>query len=359
MIAHLFNPEHDIALAHNQRHLTIPHAAQELRMNLSWIPALWAKDGDVVMVDDVPYAVKAAQRSGLEIADVLFLNHNEVKGMTFDGVMPWGWDEVVCTHLKENGINLKLMPNDKQLAEIRRLSNRQLTIKTQTELRKGIENETCGEATYATSMKCVTEQILEKRRIVLKAPWSSSGRGIRYVNNEMAPNVEGWVKRIIRQQGGVMIEPLYCKVKDFGMEFFAQEDGTVRYAGLSLFHTTNGAYAGNILATESEKMRMLANYIPETLTKSIIQHIERHFAALLRNIYIGPFGIDMMVVTHTDGRGFLLHPCVEINLRRTMGHVALSITPDASTTRRVMSIIHNVNYKLKVNNLKNDYVQTL
>ena len=35
----------------------------------------------------------------------------------------------------------------------------------------------------------------------------------------------------------------------------------------------------------------------------------------------------MMVVATDEKDGFLLHPCVEINLRRTMGHVALSIPP--------------------------------
>ena len=81
MKLHIFNPEHDIALAFNRRHQTMPHAAQELRMNLGWIPALWAGDGDVVLVDDVPYAVKAAKRSGLKMADVLFLGKGEIKGI--------------------------------------------------------------------------------------------------------------------------------------------------------------------------------------------------------------------------------------------------------------------------------------
>jgi hypothetical protein len=83
MKLHIFNPEHDIALAFNRRHQTMPHAAQELRMNLGWIPALWAADGDVVLVDDVPYAVKAAKRSGLNMADVLFLGKDEVRDLIF------------------------------------------------------------------------------------------------------------------------------------------------------------------------------------------------------------------------------------------------------------------------------------
>jgi hypothetical protein len=34
--------------------------------------------------------------------------------------------------------------------------------------------------------------------------------------------------------------------------------------------------------------------------------------------------VDMMIVVTDEGE-YLLHPCVEINLRRTMGHVALAL----------------------------------
>lgn len=58
----------------------------------------------------------------------------------------------------------------------------------------------------------------------------------------------------------------------------------------------------------------------------------------------GPFGVDMMVVARPEADGFLLHPCVEINLRRTMGHVALTIP-----RRGVMQVAYTDNhYKLRI-----------
>ena len=40
--------------------------------------------------------------------------------------------------------------------------------------------------------------------------------------------------------------------------------------------------------------------------------------------YRGPLGIDMMLVRPAaPSSAPLLHPCIEVNLRRTMGHVAL------------------------------------
>ena len=67
----------------------------------------------------------------------------------------------------------------------------------------------------------------------------------------------------------------------------------------------------------------------------------------------------MMIVSRPDGNGFLLHPCVEINLRRTMGHVALSLTPQSLAPRQLMRIVHDVNYTLKTSVLENSFVQII
>ncbi len=71
----------------------------------------------------------------------------------------------------------------------------------------------------------------------------------------------------------------------------------------------------------------------------------------LLNVYKGPFGVDMMIVASEDRSKFLLDPCVEINLRRTMGHVALTLRPDDDEKKSLMSIIYNNGYQLKINKL--------
>jgi hypothetical protein len=70
-----------------------------------------------------------------------------------------------------------------------------------------------------------------------------------------------------------------------------------------------------------------------------------------RHFYQGPFGVDMMVVARDDCNGFMLHPCVEINLRRTMGHVALSLSNLVDGLPKVMQIEYNNVYKIKLKRL--------
>ena len=85
------------------------------------------------------------------------------------------------------------------------------------------------------------------------------------------------------------------------------------------------------------------------LLKAIRQKICTLMGVLLKDRYAGAFGIDMMVVRRDDGDGFLLHPCVEINLRRTMGHVAISLTEHCSGLPKLMKMEYNSNvYKIRI-----------
>ena len=58
----VFNPEHDIALASTLANFTAPHAGRQLRADLGFLPALWADEGDKVLVDHVESAEKAFRR---------------------------------------------------------------------------------------------------------------------------------------------------------------------------------------------------------------------------------------------------------------------------------------------------------
>ena len=63
--------------------------------------------------------------------------------------------------------------------------------------------------------------------------------------------------------------------------------------------------------------------------------MEKELSCLFSGYYTGPLGVDMMVVRAADGSS-LLHPCVEINVRMTMGHVALALS--SKSLRGTMSI---------------------
>ena len=338
---HIFNPEHDIALAANLSNFTSPHAGRQLRHDLGYLPAIWASE-DYVLVEDV----EAAQR---DFARVMhrgfdgFVDKHQLAKLNITHVEPWGWDLALRSFLLRYGVTA--VPTEEEIAMIRDLSHRKYAV----DLLRELEFEgTIGESWQADLMAEVEQALRIYQQIVIKAPWSSSGRGIRFVDKEFNEYQRRWIQNVIASQGSVVIESFCHKVKDFGMEFESDGKGQVRYLGLSLFHTQNGAYIGNILASEEEKQEMINRYIPEELLTSVKEKICAYLGPLYRDQYAGPFGVDMMVVKGEGNHRFLLNPCVEINLRRTMGHVALALSKQCLSDH-VMRVEYSDNtYKLKI-----------
>lgn len=369
---HIFNPEHDLALAFGGKYFTPPHAARELRTDMGFLPAVWAQDGDIVLVDDVEFAVKAARRFAGRCADVLYLSLEDLKrqaassGFPTMTISPWGWDAALCQRLLAAGIPEGGLPTWERLAELRRLSGRGASVSLLAELRHQIASrELVGERYCATDEESLDRTMAALGTCVLKAPWSSSGRGVRYVSvgERQDVSVRGWASRILAQQGMIVVEPYYRKIRDFAMEFQIDESGRVEYLGLSLFHTQHATYTGNLLATEKDKRKILCEQVREALLDKVSSGIAAWVERNMGGVYTGPFGVDMMIVSGgadvgadaskrrksgSGNGGYKLHPCVEINLRRTMGHVALALSPSPLEPQRVMQIVHDVNYQLRI-----------
>ena len=341
----VFNPEHDLALAANLSNFTAPHAGRQLRADLGFIPAIWAAADDYVHVENV----EDAERRFLRLTRRpfgRFIAKEQICKHKFTAVDVWGWDLAIRAFLLRWGIDAAIMPTATQIDDIRQLSHRRYAMQLLDCLQMpGIIGSSC----ETNQIENIIDRLHSGEHLVVKAPWSSSGRGVRFMEDDVNIYDNGWLRNVIVKQGSVMVEPYYNKVKDFGMEFVSDGNGSVSYIGLSLFQTSNGAYTGNILASEEEKENFISRYIPIDLLKTVQQKICAKMGSWLKDQYTGVFGIDMMVVRRDDGDGFLLHPCVEINLRRTMGHVAISLTELTSGLPQLMKIEYDSNiYKMKI-----------
>ncbi len=362
---HVFNPEHDIALAANQKRFTAPHAGRQMRADLGFIPALWAYDSDFVIVDDVEAALEAVRHIRKNAHKVEFITLSDLKKLELSNnvhvqIMPWGWDCSIKEQLLRADSRLEaFMPDDASIDIMRKLSNRRFASEHLLPILHDTNCKVVGESSYCETEADVLAVMLRYGTSVLKSPWSSSGRGVRYVPAKQPDDhVLGWVRNILRQQGGIMVEPLYPKVYDFGMEFYATAEGVIEYSGLSLFATRGGAYTGSICATESDKREMLSHYVDLKLLDRICSQIKKILASQFKDKYVGPFGIDMMSIAKDGEDGFWLHPCVELNLRRTMGHVALALTPTQFEAHRLMNIYYADKYRVRIQTVNDNLLNT-
>ena len=357
MTLHVFNPEHDLALASGLSNFTAPHAGRRLRADLGYLPALWAGEGDCVLVEHVEQARRAYGRLRARVggSPCRFVDKSQLPHLPIDRVSPWGWDLALRAALIRYGVPAEVCPSESDISSIRDLSHRRHAAEVLSLLTP--HSSLLEKPLESTSVSSVEAYLLNHPRLVVKAPWSSSGRGVRFIDGELSDYHRGWLRNIIAQQGSVMVEPMYPKVKDFGMEFEALPGGQIRYVGLSLFDTRNGAYTGNIIASEEDKLDMISRYVPvssivdirEKLMSALSDVFSSHTSPQSPCPYSGPFGVDMMILSRPDGQGFSIHPCVEINLRRTMGHVAIEM--GEFPLPRVMQITLSDKYRIHIRRL--------
>lgn len=349
MTLHIFNPDHDLALASGQANFTAPHAGRQLRHDLGWLPVLWADEGIVLAADDsIPAAMaKHHKKPGVSLMSPGKALKQELQNTNLT-IEPWGWNAALKAYLLRLGVAAKAMPQDKEIETIRILSHRNTAAWLLPQLNP---DKTITAARQCHSADEVKQLLYCHGSLVLKAPWSSSGRGVRFVKSQEAlaePSLSGWLRNTTTSQGSVMAEPYYNKQKDFAMEFVTDGQGNTYYTGLSLFHTgPGGSYTGNIIATEPAKQDILSRYVSPRLLRDTREQLCLLTGKLFEGKYSGPFGVDMMVLA-----GGLLHPCVELNLRRTMGHVAIALNTRLNPTSddeiiHTMHIDYN-NYKYKL-----------
>ena len=317
MRVHLFNPDNDLALAANATHFTPPKAALRLRQAGAMLPLWYAEPGDKVMCYGVnaQWLEQMQQTFALDV-DV-FDHHGEAPGLCAD---PWGWSLAARQDYLDEGFPTSSLPTNEQLSAMRQLSHRRTALEVSRRLHKALPFEICGDGVETINIEEAAEAISRYGRAFVKAPWSSSGRGVvdtAKVGIDKALRMAGEFQKA---QGSAIIEMAYDKSADFAM-IFECAGGECRYLGLSVFTTdTSDGYTGNLIASENRRRMSLGQHCSLQQADAIRGALQQIISNLIAPYYNGILGVDMLVTT--DG---CIHPSVEINLRKTMGYVALRL----------------------------------
>ena len=341
---YIFNPEHDLCIANGDIHFVPPESA-------------------LAFGRDCASIVKFMR--GLDIDADNGINK----------IVPWGWNSVLCDRLVKEGISKELLPSDKQLIDIKNLSQRMVAHEALEYLENKLKvlgedlNHNIGirqiPSNYRIAAKSVdqVEQFLaENQNVVLKAPLSGSGKGIRFVSQELSHSDSGWCKKLIAKHGYVVAEKRYQPIMEFAMLFkcaaiapdvasVSDSAPKVEFVGYSLFYTQNGAYRGNILASDNFIEEQITKYIPLDLLNDTKFRLMEFLKSKLSGKYEGFVGVDQFVCCNFAGsnesgassangvlsagnsssadvtadRFLVFNPVVEINLRMTMGLIARNI----------------------------------
>ena len=176
-----------------------------------------------------------------------------------------------------------------------------------------------------TSCEQIEEFLQVHNGVVLKAPLSSSGRGIQIIRKRtLNTSNKQWISGVLKQQHYLIAEPFLNKVTDLSFQFFIGNQMQVEYLGYSFFETnSNGQYKGTLINPA------LQDIFPDAEISGIEKMIQLTAQILGTELelsdyckyYRGYLGVDSMIFC--EDNEIKIQPCIEINCRLNMGILAL------------------------------------
>lgn len=313
----VFNPENDLALACGEPNFTPPAMARRIRRDLQLIQ-IWLGDEGLVYAPHDEAGIRF-------LNSVKMLFPESLKADIYDGscgiesISPWGWSPAIASELG------RLFPDavleKSAIQKIRELSHRRITVA----IANYLKNNYSGIGEFESPVLCCSlQEVLATIEwfgvCMVKAPWSGSGKGVFRVDKENYRVYENWIRSIISKQGSVVCEKYLDKVQDFALEFYS--DGcSIRYVGPSVFfNNSRFSYEKAMVASTSLLENHLQKYIKEDCLSLLKSAVAEALGKLVAQSYVGYMGVDMLV--YREAGNLCVMPCVELNLRMTMGLIA-------------------------------------
>jgi len=337
---YFFNPTCEYAVGNGQPSWQPNLLLQKMEEDLGALPLYFASQKDVVLVHKVPPVqyISRMEDIGLKVPE-LFPVQEAGRNKTFAGrpknrLLPWGWSPAAHRLLEPLKLSCSAEFLESPVAEwksgYRDLYSRKLARDILISLLPELPSEIMIQNHMLPEVCTSVEQIEELQsrwgKIMVKAPWSSSGRGLQPLTKiPLVPKVREKLQGIINDQGYAMAEPYLNKQLDMAFQFELKK-GKVQYLGISRFFTDRkGRYEGNYLngwpSGINSAVVKFADLMCQLLPGPLAAVIE---AGKLAKSYEGNFGVDTLIYTDTEGT-LRINPCLELNLRLTMGLLSLRL----------------------------------
>jgi hypothetical protein len=161
--------------------------------------------------------------------------------------------------------------------------------------------------------------------LLVKSPFSSSGRGLVWLPpGPIARSERQLMSGMLKKQGSVSIERALNKCLDFSMHFDVISPEVTEFIGYSVFQTSQkGAYEKSMLANQDSLESLITAYIHSEVLHEVQTQLTQLLHTTYAPHYTGKMGVDMLL--YKEREQVHLHPCIEINMRKTMGYVALQL----------------------------------
>ncbi len=359
-VIHWYNPnaESYTAAAIRGQKYNPNKSEQAIEQDLELLSLAWCRRDDVSLVRNAPSQehLRYLKSKGVQLPE--FITEGSVIDRKLGGLRPWAWSPDASETLKPCAeyVSDQLAWQWRDPLPPLFLSKR-LGVELNNEL--GLEK---GASVYCESMEQALSEISKcmssnSEGVLLKAPYACAGRGHKRIKpHEGQAFYHAWLEKVIKNQGGIVIEPYLDKVMDFSALYEVKQGGVIDLIGMTEMENDS---SGRFLATKvyqkwgsdlSEEIRRF--YFTKAQGVRCYSEIIPALLTKLLTGYIGPVGVDAMIYRQADGSLALRH-VVEVNTRMSMGRVALELQKKYAAGKNAKLSI------LRKKNLTSEQISTL
>lgn len=350
-ILHLFNPTCELAVDNGDKNYTPPTSLLRFEQDLSLLPLVYAEHDDIVLISGNLSQLEHEYFSWLYGGGVNLIDKNRFVSTCLSdsyALMPWGFAPnifPVLTRLNQLiGFDLVYSPLGGWLDRYQDFFSRKMAVlflERAVELRKNLGFAPPFLPKIVGSFEEIYDLVGSGNEFVVKSLWSASGRGV-FISKDakLNPTHVNMISRIFKLGKSVVVEPFFEKVVDFSMQFELDAKLDIIFKGVSLFESdSDGRYVGSKINFSLDDfcvqhVELFRNVSLDKLAVEVIAVLHKLLSDVEFSPFAAkkfspdfsfPFGVDMMIYSDKVGNE-RLHPCIEINWRRTMGNVALSLS---------------------------------
>lgn len=329
---YFFNPTAEMAVANGIYSYKPPELLQRFEKEMAAIMLYFAGPQDVIIVDNYPDQGFLDQIKTIKPGLPRFLTIEEIANSdeTYKNLVPWGWSPVVYKTLESI---LPKLGDEFSKGMWASWEEKYKAIYSRETAQKVLEAICKYEhpliapyrtlkAQFVSDISDIESALSLWGQVVLKAPFSSSGRGIQMLRKtQLNKSILAWINSIVSKQKGLMLEPLLQKIADLSFHFYFDGQSEPIYLGTVFFDTNkNGQFKGCYLRQHPDTSvnDFIQDYIDQEGIQIILKEMKQSFGS-----FKGYMGIDAMLIKNNNE--MKLHPCVEINPRMTMGLLNLQL----------------------------------
>jgi hypothetical protein len=333
-----FNPTCELAVANGSFSYMPPLLLQKMERDLALLPFVFATKDDFLLAEILPSNKFIQQLKDWGFKVPKFRTLSELEAMppdTFESICPWGWSP--AAHFKLKNLKdkcsgkFKLNPTFKWQQIHQSLFERSTSLNFLIDILDNYQQSwfitKSLTGVKVTSIEEIEQLINNIQALVLKAPLSSSGRGIQIIRkNSLNNSNKTWISGVIKQQNYLIAEPLLEKLADLSFQFRITDCAEIDYLGFTFFETnSNGQYKGSFIN------HVIADFFPDRCVNDIEDMINKTAQIIgevlktsqYADLHRGFLGVDALIFQYEQQ--LRIQPCIEINCRMNMGILTLLI----------------------------------